>query len=617
MSEAQATSSAGTPAGRAATADARVPETSATPASGRGWRQVPRAVAAVSVLFGLVLGLWSVAVPQYRAPDEPAHLDLVLLLAEGVPYPEYDGRFVGRAIGLSRDPYLIARDTPWPRFAATDAPPRTQRLDLWDLGGTEPDPDVRTTGEQALVAGAPYVYNQMPQHPPLYHQAMAMVLRVERAVLPGPRPPPLDRELGLLRLVNALLILPLPVLAWAAARRMGAAPAAALTASVLPLGLPQLTHIGASLNNDNLLTLLAGVLAVLLAGVARGRRTARTDVAVGVVVGLAMLTKAFALALIPWVVAAYVLAWLVRGAAADGRRDVTIGSLRAGALAIALGAWWWVLNLVRHGEPAPTSETLTRVPRLDAEGFEPDRLGYAYRFVTRMATRSWAWVGFRAPKVELPGPVTLVLTLLALAAVVTAIVTRGRATPEASDTGGTDADAATSDADGRAGEASADADSPARRRSRPLRRELLLALAPVVLLFVAVSRRAYGLHVTTGGYSFVQGRYLYAGIVPLMVLVAIGAHHVLGRRAPIALLSLGAALQGWMLLRVLDGAWAGAGVTGPLGSMLAWSPWPAGVVQAVALAAGGALAWTARAIPAALVDDSTESGSVRSAGEAS
>ena len=42
-----------------------------------------------------------------------------------------------------------------------------------------------------------------------------------------------DRELALLRLANALLVLPLPLLAWWAARRFGLADDAAVTAALL------------------------------------------------------------------------------------------------------------------------------------------------------------------------------------------------------------------------------------------------------------------------------------------------------------------------------------------------------------------------------------------------
>lgn len=523
------------------------------------WQAIPREVRAITVLFALVLVLWTVVVPRYRAPDEPAHLDLVLYLAEGADYPEFDERFIGQAIGYSREPHLVAPGYPWPRFAAADAPPRTERPDLWDLGGTAPDPLARTAPEQAALLGAPYVFNQQPQHPPLYYEAMAMALRVERALLPGPRPPPLDRELGLLRLLNVLLVSPLPILTWLTAKRMGAGQRAAIAASVVPLGLPQLTHVGASLNNDNLLTLLGAVLAVLLAGVARGRRTVRTDLLVGVVVGLALLTKAFGLVFVPWVAGAYVLAWF---ASSTRRREVVLGSVRAGVTSVIVGSWWWLDNYVRHGEPAPTSESLTRTAAQQPVGFDPQPWSYGFRFVRSIVGRTWVWIGYRSPKVELPPAIIVVLSLLVLGAVVVAVSARGPV------------------------------------GARPRRREMLLGLVPLGLLFLAVARRGWGLHVTTGGFPFVQGRYLYAAIVPLFALVAIGAHRVLGRRTTSVLLGVAVFLQGWTLLRVMGTAWAGSDLVGQLRSMLAWSPWPPVLVGIVTVGAGAALVATVRAVQA-------------------
>lgn len=521
---------------------------------------VPVAVAAATVLFALVLGLWTVAVPQGRAPDEMAHLDLVLVLAEDATYPDPDERFVGRAVSLTHDGYPVDLSRPWPRYAAADAPPRTARSDLIDRGGTAPDPGA---GDPSGPPPAPFVYNQMTQHPPLYYAAMAAVLRVERALLPGSRPPPMDRELGLLRLVNVLLLVPLPVLAWLTVRRMGGAPRAGVIASLLPLGLPQLTHVGGSVNNDNLLVLLAAVLAALLAGVARGRRTGRTDMAVGLVLGLALWAKAFAFALVPWAIAAYVAAWWATPAADPIRAAIARALARAGAVAAAVGSWWWLANLVRHGEPTPSNEDLVRTADLRGAGYDPGPIAYGWTFSGRLLSRTWAWIGFGDPKVALPTPLVVVLvaaTLVGLVAVGWA-ASRGRAV-----------------ADG------------------PRRVDVGLAVVPLVGVVGLVALRGWQLHVRTGGHAFIQGRYLFAAVVPVMAVIAIGADRALGRRAPGIALAVVVALQGWALVRVVTAFWAGEGLLGPVGSLLAWSPWPSPLVIGVALAGLAALALAVRVV---------------------
>jgi small subunit ribosomal protein S36 len=527
------------------------------PARGRPLRP-PRLVWLAMLLFALVGALWTVAVPAFRAPDEPAHLDLVLYLAEGNSYPAWDGRYFGEAMQLDTVRYLIDSHYSWPKFDAADAPPRANRPDVDDLGGLTPDANARHPDDRR--AGYPYVYNQMPQHPPLYYEVMAGVIRFERWVLPGTGPPSLDRELGLLRLINVLLAAPLPLLAWATVVRLGGGERAARVASLLPLGLPQLSYIGAALNNDNLLTLLGGVLAVLLAGVARGRRTYRTDLAVGVTIGLALLTKAFALVFVPWLFAAYALgAWTTRsatrstpGSTTRWWRDHGIGALIAGGVAAAVGTWWWIANWVRFGEPAPTSETLTHTTAQRPPGFQPDLVGYAWAFAGRLVSRAWLWVGFRNPKIELA---PLLVAALTLAVVVAAVVAVRRASPGLATDGG------------------------------PRRWDLALACLATLLTVVFVFRRAWHLHETTGGWPFIQGRYLFGTIVGPMAVVALGAATLLGRRAVGVAIAAIVALQAWSLAKVLDGAWTGPGAFGPLRGALAWSPWPPAVVGLVAVIA--------------------------------
>ena len=519
-------------------------------------RRPPRAVLLATLLFALVTALWTVAVPAFRAPDEAAHFDLVLYLADGNGYPRYDGRFFGEELDLDRDRYLVTALVPWARFDADDAVPRDRRPDVEDTG-LAPDGDIRREGDRS--AGAPYVYNQMPQHPPVYYLAQATVLRFERWVLPGHGIPSLDRELGLLRLVDVLLVAPLPLLAWATVARLGGSDRAGTVAALLPLGVPQLSHIGAAVSNDALLMLLGGVLAVLLAGVARGRRRRRTDVAVGVALGLALLTKAFAVMFVPWAAAAYGLAaWTAR------RRRPLLDGVVAGAVGAVVGGWWWVLNWVREGEPAPTTETLTRTAARRPRGFEPDRVDFLLRFPARLLNRTWAWVGAQHTQVHparlggrRPGP------------------GRGgrlrgglRRRPAGTRPG--------------AGEAAA-----------PRRVDVVLAWLPAVLLALFVARRSLGLYETTGRVAFVQGRYLYGALVPPIAVVGVGAARALGRYAPLATLTLAATLQGAVLAEVVDGAWTGAGAFGSVRGALAWSPWPPVAVWVVALAVVATVAWLA------------------------
>jgi 4-amino-4-deoxy-L-arabinose transferase-like glycosyltransferase len=512
-----------------------------------------------TLLFGLLTTLWGVAVPTFRAPDEPAHVDLIMYLAEGHSYPRYDGRYFGNETQFASHRYLIDPTVVWPVFDADDAPPRAGRPSVDDLGGTAPDNQARASTSRR--AGYPYVYNQMPQHPPLYHEAMALLVRAERWLTPGSDQPSLSREIGLLRLANVVLILPLPYLVWATARRLGAGDRAAAVAALLPLCLPQLTYIGAVVNNDNLLNVLCAALAVLVVGVTRGQRSRRVDVAVGVVLGLALLTKAFALMLIPWVAVAYVMcAWTT-----GRRRASALGLAVAGAVTAVVGGWWWVANWIRYGEPAPTTETLTRTSEQAPRGFVADQGEFLSTFVRRMVAHTWAWIGFGNPKFELPHAAIVAVTLAVLVATVVAwfAAARGRNTD-----GG------------------------------PRRWDVVLAWLPVVLVGVFVARRAWGLYATNGRFAFVQGRYLFCGMIAAGAAIAFGATKLLGRWTPAAVFAFAAVLQTWVLALVITGSWSGPGTLGPVRGMLAWSTWPTAAVLAVAvalLAAAVATAWAALA----------------------
>jgi len=535
----------GVPAGERVLAGVRLPP-------------LPRPPAAVwfaTALFGLVAALWTVAVPPMRAPDEPAHVDLIIYLAEGHRYPGYDERYFGESLELDTKRYLVDSRFHWPTFAASEAVPRGERPDVADLGGTAPDEEARPPNLSR--PDFPRAYNQMPQHPPLYYEGMAALLRVERWLLPGDELPGLDRELGLLRLANVLLVLPLPLLAWAGVRRIGGSNRAGTVAALLPLGLPQLLHIAASVNNDNLLILLGGVLAVLLAGVARGLRAWRTDVAVAVVLGLALLTKAFAVMFVPGVVVAYGLyAWTT-----GRRRAAAIGVARVGVVSAVLGGWWWIGNLIREGQVAPTTETLTRTESDRPPEFHADMIRFVWTFAGRMITRTWAWIGFRNPKFELP----VLVVMLAMAVVIVAVVAASiRARPGRSADGG------------------------------PRRADIAFAWLAVAMLLLFVMRRAWGLYETTGLYAFIQGRYLYSALVGPMAVVAIGLVALFRRHAVPVTLAGTLILQGWVLLDVVLGSWSGPGMLGPVHGMLAWSPWPPLLVIAAAALAAAAAAGTVR-----------------------
>ena len=479
-----------------------------------------------TLLWALLLVLWVQLTPLYRAADEPAHVDLVLHLLDGGAYEE-PGR-------LTYDPRVRA-SLP---LAGLSAPEETDLTALSPLPfSTTEVPDRSASYDQLPVPpGLPPVVNQMTQHPPLYYGLMAAGARL----LPGFQEESFPRQLGALRLLSALLLLPLPALAAAAARRLAAAPAVAAAAALLPLAVPQLAHVGGAVTNDALLALLGAAVAVPLLAVSQGDVSRRTAALTGLLLGLALLTKAFAVGLVAWAALAYGLALL--GPARAARRRAVTSALLAAGVALAAGGWWWVANLVRYGALQPQGQAL--LPEVDTD---PHLVEYTLGVVSRLTASTWGLFGWL--EVPLPAAVrwsAAVAVVLGLALAVA-------------------------------------------RPSRPggwQRAAASVALAAFCVQCAVVYQQSLKNYLRGGYYAGLQGRYLFAFVGVVAALVAVGLALPLRRRRPYApLLALAGVvlLQGTGVAVALRGFWEedGAGLGRALDVQAAWAPFP-GAVTALA-----------------------------------
>ena len=485
----------------------------------------------ITVLWAALLVGWVQLTPLYRAADEPTHVDLVLHLADGGAYaapgtlevdPRVRASFPLARLSTAERPELPAH-VPLP-FDSTDVPPR----------------DVPYASLPAAPDLPSYV-NQMTQHPPLYYLLLAGASRV----LPGFDGWSFPVQLGALRLLSALLLLPLPALAAAAARRLGAPAPVPTAAALLPLAVPQLAPVGGSVNNDVLLVLLGAAAAVPLLAVSRGDVSRRTAAAVGVLLGLALLTKAWAVGLLAWAALAYALA-LLGPARADRLRALTAGALAAG-LAMAVGGWWWVANVVRYGALQP--QGLAAFPARDTD---PDLVAFTLGVLTRLTASSWGNFGWL--EVQVPEPVRV------LAAVVT-VLGLGLAV--------------------------------SRRLEAPWARPAAaVALAAFCLQVAVVYQQSLKNYLLGGYFAGLQGRYLYSFVGVLAALVAVGLARAVPRRlAPLAALGAVVALQLVGGIAALQGFWwpPGEGLRRALAVQAAWAPFPRAVTLGATLVAALAL----------------------------
>ncbi len=117
---------------------------------------------------------------------------------------------------------------------------------------------------------------------------------------------------------------------------------------------PQFLFISGAVNNDNLITLWVTLILLLLVRTVKAGIRLRRAVCVGVLCGLALLTKLTGLYVLPVVALAFALAaWRRR----EWRRFVEAGAIIAG-LVLVIAGWWFARNWVLYGEPTAMKLTL-------------------------------------------------------------------------------------------------------------------------------------------------------------------------------------------------------------------------------------------------------------------
>lgn len=500
---------------------------------------VPVLVWALLALHVALMLCSAVLYPAMYGYDEPQHVDLAYAYSKGHgPYdPEQRLLAVGVHNGERGPGYPPSRPF-------TDHPllPRDQRPAFDAQGGDTP-----------YLGGK--LPNQMVQHPPLYYLAGAAVLG-----FPGVSGMGYDRQIWLLRMLSVLMVAPLPLLAWAAARALLGPGPPALVAAALPVAVPGLTRIGASVTNDAPMALVGALLVHLLARVLAGDLRTRTGALVGAVLLAGLLTKGFALVLPPVAAAAYLVAAL-------RHRRLPAAPMVPVVVLSAVGGLWWLRNLLRYGVVQPLGigqdafrATLGPVrPGGTVTGFLPG-------FVETVSSRLWGGIGLpEGPRLSPAVTTGWSVALVALVVVGSAVGIRGRC--------------------GRAALA-----------------VLTLPAVLTLLLVAAAAYPSYRDHV--GLYVGVHGRYLYVGLTGLAIAFAVGLDRLArlaGRRGPglarrlpavvlaAALLSQLAAVKtivgGWWVPAAASGA--PAELRGALTGISRWSPFPTVPTYApFALAAG-------------------------------
>lgn len=485
----------------------------------------------VTGLHVALMAAYSLLYLQYTGPDEPFHHDMAIAWHQGDGLAAPGERWMVAGVGGG---FLEIEDAYIDRNLSERAvTPRSERPSYEELGG------------DSRYQGYPYP-NQMTQHPPLYYATLGGLL----FVLPGEEGWAWDQVTALLRIVNIAMVAPLPLLAWAAARPLTQSPVVPSIAATTPLLFPGLTRSGASINNDNLLILLGGVLAVLLVRVCLGDRRLRMAIGVGVITGLALFTKGLALAFPPAVLGAYLVGW---------RRAPDRPPWRAASAALItaflFGGWWWVHNVLRFGVVQPAGvgpEALAQIRGPKApESVTRDILEFVEGFAELVVRRSVATLGLLEPP-HFPFVLSLLILVVLAVGVLAAVI--------------------------------------ARKRSVAAPGVVTVVLIPLVGIGLIMMYGTFDTWKWNLTFPGIQGRYFYPGLVGLTVVAASGWSALAPRARrflPLGGLALAGVAHTMAAKRIVSWQWLPASSGGTridepqvaLAAIARWSPWPIGLTM--------------------------------------
>jgi 4-amino-4-deoxy-L-arabinose transferase-like glycosyltransferase len=496
------------------------------PADERPHRRVPAVVWWISALHVTLLLAYSVLLPTYRAPDEMLHVDLAHLFSEDFDYPAWDERDTGAGILHSLN--IVQFHTGSMHLEASAALPKDDR------------PSINELDEQPRPRGI----NQLSQHPPLYYVVAGTLERGVELVTGDPIGA-FDVEAWFYRLVSVLMVAPLPLIIWTIGRRLGLPEPVGIAATLVPLAIPQYLHMGSVANNDSMLILLFWLLTPVILRLVDGDVRARTAALAGLLTGLALYTKGFALVLPLWVLAALLVALGRLGRA--HLRQLTLAGLTYSAVSLAFGGWWWIANLVRYGDLAPSRHTeMVRPIESDVRDYRSFFEGWGSATIRRF------WGEFGWFDVHISGVAIKAATAVVIVGLVVGCARRDRVA------------------------------------GSPIGNRLLLA-APIILLVAVQFTLALRAYIQLGRMPGLQGRYWFGALAALAAVVAIGLANLFRRGTrwlPLAVLTGAIAMNALAVDTILGFYWGAPGstITSRVRAAVAWAP-----LQGEALVVGAAV----------------------------
>jgi len=336
-------------------------------------------VVALTAAFTLLLTLWAFVTPMFAAPDEAAHYDAAEQIAIGNGWPD-PGEMDLLAVTYVEQGQQM-------RVASAN------RQTVAELIATNP--------------GFHDYPNQMSQHPPTYYALGALALKAV-----GFFHHQWDVGVMALRLLDVLMMVPLPFLVWSSVRRVTRSPRTAVVGALALFAVPQLAQIGSAVTNDAPVILLGAVVTWLVVRTLTGDHRWRTVVWLAVAVAAICSVKGTGLPTVPFVA----VALLVAGRAVLSLRTRVVRTAVAGAIVALLGSWWWIRNLVLFQTLQPKGAGELRVLKPWGDQTSADFGGFLNVVWDRLSTSFWGQFG--ALQYPMTPILTDTLTVLSLAVVI-------------------------------------------------------------------------------------------------------------------------------------------------------------------------------------------------------
>ena len=383
----------------------------------------PRVVS-VYLLCLFLIGLGYIAItPPFEGFDEPAHFASIRLIADVRTIPLYGKSSLPKDVAEYRGPMSYSSvNMPFGSgltYREFFAKPELVDRFILEYRQPHPHPAYEPSNETDWEA----------QQPPFYYAVLAPVLRLIE-------PADLLTQILALRIASYLMALVGIFFGFLAIPRTSSIidPRVAVTGYLFyPLMLPMFFPEFARLGNDSMCLLLAGVAAYFLNRQLADERRVVWPVALGVTLGLGLLTKAFYLMIVVSIgLFLLVRLWCARHDKVAWRSGWRNGFIVL-VLAVAIGGGWYVYNLVVNGDLFGDAESIALVN--NGGLLAPMWAGLKQYFSLYLLARnllalfvSWVWAGTwsyvrMAPPLYVP---LLLLVIVTCGAFIATLLRRAR-----------------------------------------------------------------------------------------------------------------------------------------------------------------------------------------------